>query len=368
MTFACRGILPGLLLAAVTLWARPAAAQGFSADLSAGHLLYEPLGGELETNNVVAQLRFDSTRGAWVYGAAALPMSGADTLWTSAGAGGRLMQRGVRRAAFGADLALDGYLFRDGLTRETGAGATVKALPFVRLTAGDGFVELNGGGRAHTLSLASVQDSRAVVEGGARAGYGRRLQVDTTVRWVHASDGTFPYAGAGLSYDGRRAQAWAQAGRWFGDTLNDVSWGGGVRVGLGARTALWATIQQSGPDPLYWNLGGRSWSVGVTQRLGRLQSIPGGQPTRSADGRTAIRLRVADAPAGPISVGGDFTEWLPMPMQREGDEWILPVSLPPGVYHYAFRAADGGWFVPTSIPGRREDGFGGHNAVLVVSQ
>ena len=366
MTFGCRGILSGLLLAAV--WVHTAGAQGFSVDLSAGHLLYEPLGGELETNNVVAQLRFDSARGAWVYGAAALPMSSADTLWSAAGAGGRLMQPGVRRAAVGADLALDGYLFRDGLTRETGAGATVKALPFVRLAAADAFVELTGGARAHMLSLASVQDRRAVVEGSVRAGYGRRLQVDTTVRWVHASDGTFPYAGAGLSFAGRRVQAWGQAGRWFGETLNDVSWGGGVRTGLGSRTALWATIQQTGPDPLYWNLGGRSWSIGVTQRLGRLPSMPGGQPTHTADGRLAIRLRVADAPAGPISVGGDFTEWLPMPMQREGDEWILPVSLPPGVYHYAFRTADGGWFVPSSTPGRREDGFGGHNAVLVVSQ
>jgi hypothetical protein len=39
----------------------------------------------------------------------------------------------------------------------------------------------------------------------------------------------------------------------------------------------------------------------------------------------------------------------------------------PGVYHYAFVAEDGTWFVPESVPGRQDDGMGGHVAVLVVS-
>jgi len=367
VTWRYRALLQGLLLTAVS--AHAAVAQGLSADLSAGRLLYEPVAGALETNNVLAQLRFDSPRGTWVYGAAALPLSGTDTLWTGVGGGGRLMQAvGTRRTALGVDLAGDAYLFRDGLTRQMGTGATVKAFPFVRLAVAAGFVELTGGWRGHTLSLPSSRDSRAVVEGGVRAGYGRRLQVDSTMRWVRASDGTFPYGGASLGYNGTRTHVWAQVGRYFGSTLDDLSWGGGARVAIGAGTALWATIQESAPDPLYWNLGGRSWSIGLTQRLDRgRSSIPGDPRPVSTHGRVALRLRVADAPEGPISVGGDFTEWLALPMQREGEEWILPVSLPPGVYHYAFRAADGGWFVPASTPGRSDDGFGGHNAVLVVS-
>jgi hypothetical protein len=36
------------------------------------------------------------------------------------------------------------------------------------------------------------------------------------------------------------------------------------------------------------------------------------------------------------------------------------------VYHYAFRSADGEWFVPASMAGRRDDGMGGHVAMLVV--
>ena len=54
-------------------------------------------------------------------------------------------------------------------------------------------------------------------------------------------------------------------------------------------------------------------------------------------------------------------------MRREGDQWVIRIPLAAGVYNYAFRGSDGQWFVPASVPGRRDDGFGGHVAVLVVS-
>jgi hypothetical protein len=53
-------------------------------------------------------------------------------------------------------------------------------------------------------------------------------------------------------------------------------------------------------------------------------------------------------------------------MQREGREWTFRLPLAKGVYNYAFRSARGDWFVPTSTPGRRDDGFGGQVAVMVV--
>jgi hypothetical protein len=46
---------------------------------------------------------------------------------------------------------------------------------------------------------------------------------------------------------------------------------------------------------------------------------------------------------------------------------VVRLSLAPGVYHYAFRSAKGDWFVPVSTAGRRGDGMGGYQAVLVVS-
>ena len=66
------------------------------------------------------------------------------------------------------------------------------------------------------------------------------------------------------------------------------------------------------------------------------------------------------------SVGGDFNQWKPAPMRREGKYWSYTVAASPGVYNYAFVTADGDWFVPEDVPGRRDDGMGGKVAVLVV--
>ena len=68
-----------------------------------------------------------------------------------------------------------------------------------------------------------------------------------------------------------------------------------------------------------------------------------------------------------ILIAGDFNNWRPASMQREGADWIIRLSLTPGVYHYTFRSATGDWFVPASTAGRRDDGMGGYVAVLVVS-
>ena len=65
-------------------------------------------------------------------------------------------------------------------------------------------------------------------------------------------------------------------------------------------------------------------------------------------------------------LAGDFNNWRPVPMQREGREWVIRLPLKAGVYHYAFRSAGGEWFVPASVAGRRDDGMGGQVAMLVV--
>jgi hypothetical protein len=87
---------------------------------------------------------------------------------------------------------------------------------------------------------------------------------------------------------------------------------------------------------------------------------------RPTGGQVTIRLPLEDARDAP-SVAGDFNGWSAVPMQRAGDFWEARLSLAPGVYHYSFVHPDGSWFVPESIPGRGDDGFGGVNAVLVVT-
>ena len=188
------------------------------------------------------------------------------------------------------------------------------------------------------------------------------------VRWVRATEGVFPFVGASIAYSGSSPlSVWGRAGKWVGNAaLTNASWGVGASVAIGSRSNLWASTQQDAPDPLYWNAQRRSWAVGVTRRLSRspapLLPVPSTQ-----SGGVLIRIAATDAPDGDISIAGSFNNWQPQPMQREAGYWIIRLPLAAGVYQYSFRSASGEWFVPASTPGRRDDGMGGHDAVLVVS-
>ena len=343
-------------------------AQGWSADVSAGRVVYDPVSATVGTNNVIGSLRYDAARDAWVYGAGAVPTGENGTFWIAAGTGGRLMfpAQDVRGPSFGADVAAHAYSFRDRVVDLAGAGGELEAMPFARLAYGAGFIEGRGGWRGHTLSFAGIRENRRVFETGARGGYGTMLRVEGDARWVHASEGTYPFVGATVMYVGSRVDVWGQTGKWLADDLSEREWAVGSGVSLGARTSVWGSVRQEAPDPLYWNASRRSWSVGLTRRLGRVPPPLVPLP-RSQAGTVVVRLAAADAPAGDVSIAGDFNNWQPTPMQREGEEWVVRLTLAPGVYHYAFRSGSNDWFVPSSVPGRRDDGMGGYLAVLVVS-
>jgi hypothetical protein len=137
---------------------------------------------------------------------------------------------------------------------------------------------------------------------------------------------------------------------------------------------IWLRVQQEAPDPLYWTTTRRTWSIGLTRRLGRASARSSDFPRlsqsvggESKNGSVTLRLSVTDAPTGEVAIAGDFSEWRPIPMVREGEQWVVHLSLAPGVYHYAFRSGTGEWFMPPSTPGARDDGMGGRLAVLVVS-
>lgn len=351
--------------AVLALGAPEALGQGWTADVSAGRLVFDPVAASVPTNNLIGALRYEGRRNSWVYGAVAVPLRGEDLLWGSGGAGGRL-QRAGRRVATGIDVAGHGFSFRDRLSDRDGSGATLGAVPFVRTSVGLAYVEGRGGWHGQTLSSAGERISRGVVELGVRAGYGGDVRIEGDWRSVHAAEGTYPFAGVTLLYERSPVQLWGQAGRWFADTLDDAAWAVGATVSVAARSSVWVSLRQEAPDPLYWNSPRRSWTIGFSQRLGRLSSPLVPLP-RSAGGDVIVRLRASDAPPGAISIAGDFNGWRPVPMHREGQEWTVRLRLTPGVYHYAFTSDGGQWFVPSSAPGRRDDGMGGHVAVLLVS-
>lgn len=344
------------------------AAQGWSIDVSAGRTVYDPLAATLGTNSLIGTVQHEGRRSTWVYGSAAAPAGEGGTFWTAAGAGGRLMRTpGDGPVTVGANLGGHGFWFRDRVVSLSGTGGTLEALPFVHAAFGDAFVEGSGGWRGHTLAFAGVRENRGVFETGLRGGvsYMGGLHVEGNARWVHAAEGTYPVAAATVAWGAPRGGVWVRAGKWLAADVTDHLWGVGGALNLGTGTSVWAAIRREGPDPLYWNLPRRSWSVGLTRRLGRRPSPVLPLP-QAQNGVITVRLPARDAPAGPISIAGDFNNWQPAPMVREGDAWVARLSLAPGVYHYAFRTAEGEWFVPPSTAGRRDDGMGGHQAVLVV--
>jgi hypothetical protein len=347
---------------------REAHGQSWAVDLSAGRINY-PLATDVGTAHVMGTLRYDPTPWAWLYGAGALPMRAGDPFWTSAGAGGRWMPARWRHreTSVGVDYAAEGFLFRDRLVPQSGSGASLDALPFVRLTAGRGQVDLRAGWRGYALSQSDTRDRRGVIETGARLAYGTATQFEAETRLVHADGTTYPFVGAALAsgIGSLPVQVRLQAGRWLSDFASPTAWSAGLTVPLGRRAALWAAVRQDAPDPLYWNAPRRSWSVGVTRRLGR--GLRSALPQSATAGTVTIRVEVREAAGDTLSIAGDFSNWRPMPMRREGDAWVVRLPLAPGVYHYAFRSHSGEWFVPASVAGRRDDGFGGHIAILVVS-
>jgi AMP-activated protein kinase-like protein len=345
------------------------AAQGVALDVSAGQIVYEPASAAVATNNAAATLRYDSPRGVWLYGTAALPFDGNDSRWGDVGVGDRFLHpvASGRRVSIGADIGVHGFAFRDAVVGQSGNGAFVDAMPFVQIPVGLAAFEAGAGWRGETLSYAGVVDRRHVFESRAHATYGSLWIVEGNARLVHAAEGSYPFFGGGLRYSGTPVQVWLQTGKWFSTTLSDTAWAAGIDVRLTGQLALWSSVRQDAPDPLYWNVPRRNWSVGITHRFGGRSRQTSVTAPQADPGGVLIHLSAADVDGAAVSVAGDFNGWRPVAMQREGREWLIRLPLAPGVYHYAFRSDRGQWFVPASVPNRRDDGMGGYVAVLVVS-
>ena len=359
-----------LVLSCCAVLIEPSAAyaQVWALDLSGGRTVYDPVAVNLGTNNLVGTLRYDSRHGVWVYGTGAVPLGDSAHFWDGVGVGGRLIRSSLRpHLSVGADAGAHGFMFRDATVEQTGHGGILEAIPFVNVATGAASVEFRGGWRGQSLSFQGATEARRVFETGIRAAYDAAVGIRGDLRWVHATEGVFPFVGASVAYaSASPVGVWASAGKWLGNGLTNKSWGLGTSIAINDRSTIWFSAQQDAPDPLYWNAQRRSWSIGVTRQLTR-SPAPLVLASASPSEGVLIRVRASDAPAGDVFIAGSFNNWQPQPMQREGADWIIRLPLAPGVYHYGFRSSSGEWFVPASTPGRRDDGMGGHEAVLVVS-
>lgn len=84
-----------------------------------------------------------------------------------------------------------------------------------------------------------------------------------------------------------------------------------------------------------------------------------------AEGGAEMELRVEAHDTLAVEVAADFSQWKPLPMVREGDEWVVRVMLPPGKYRIGVRANLGPWRSPRNLARVRDD-FGGESGLIVI--
>jgi hypothetical protein len=356
----------GLASAALALFLTPGSggAQGWAADAAVGRYTQPSLPGGVGSTGAALGVRYEGDR--WLYATAGLPFDTAGATWGAAGAGARF-SRPWRGLTLGIDADAQGFGYHDPIADQTGSGITLEAMPLAGIGVGQVALELRSGVQHYTASFGGQTLSRTLHASDLRASVGDdRLRGTAEGRFVRAPEADYPYLGGGVEGTHGRASFSAFAGAWLHDSIDSPVWGGTARWRVLPRTELYAQVQQETDDPLYRNAPRRSWSLGVTRRFGRppppAAAPPG--PQRTPAGVT-FRLPASASSAAP-AVGGDFNGWRPAPMRREGDDWVLTLPLASGVYRYAYRGADGAWFVPEGTEGRADDGFGGVNAVLIV--
>ncbi len=84
-----------------------------------------------------------------------------------------------------------------------------------------------------------------------------------------------------------------------------------------------------------------------------------------AGGGGELVVRVLAAESMLVEVAGDFSEWEPLPMEREGSFWVARARLRPGKHRVAVRVNLGEWRAPRNLARVRDD-YGGEAGLVVV--
>lgn len=357
--------------------AAPAAAQQWLGQVQGGQLSYET-GPEGTSTNLGVGVRYhapDASLGL----SAGVPTADTDPYWVALDAYRRIGTGGALR--FGADLGGSAFGYRlesdeqswlPSLSDEAAAsgwGVSARALPFIGFAAGPLRPELRSGGVWYRSDLDGASFDRSVWLTEADIGYDAFYPLALWLEGTHvrASEAAYSYAGVAASYTLGGVIVRGAVGHWLDDELTGTPWSVDAALPLSERLSVSLGAAHETVDPVYATPARTLWGIGVSYvfagRSARAAPLP--VPDAYEDGRATIALRASESDGRP-GIAGDFNDWQPEPMTRDGDRWIHSVALEPGVYNYAFVDADGDWFVPEDTPGRRADGMGGHVAVLVV--
>ena len=370
----------------LVLHAAPARAQELRASARFGRIAFDGApAGNAGASSLALGLGWTAPRER-LTASAAIPVEGGGPAWAALGGWKRLETRGQAGALL--DLGAHGFVQRQ-VQSEPGPGGPLpgplgSTIPFENQRFGigagaeamagawfgigrGGRVELRAGGAAQRSQLGDAVSDRALPSADLRLSLGALpfTLVGEMRGWL--DDGaTLAHGGATLQYAAGPVLLWGAAGAWVSGGVDGADWSAGGSLMVNHLIEINAGGRGNSFDPLYRSTTATSVWAGFSVRLGGTSLALAPVPARYVDGRATIRIDARQVDGVP-SIAGDFTNWKPVPMQRQGASWIWAGLLPPGVYHYAFVTEDGTWFVPASVPGRKDDGMGGHVAVLVVS-
>jgi hypothetical protein len=371
-----------LITAALALWSAPVAAQQWSVEAHAGRIRSALDPGAPQSETFMVGLRYDAPFTAFRI-STGIPTESTQPLWAAVGAAKRLALRSGNIAG-GLDVSGHAFLLHDRVdrTREVPGlfGQSLEALPGLSGHAVAGqFMPVIGyeterfqvHGRAgvshYSGKFGEQTRDRTVKVADAEVLFAPAASVTITpaVRHFIAEEDNYTYAGVSAGFVRGRAGVWGTIGHWLATENQRTPWAIGASAKLHDRATLHASVRNDALDPLYLNPPQTAWSLGMSVQLTRPVTALAPVPASYVNGRATIRLSVSQSNAAP-RIAGDFNAWKPQPMQRSGDHWTFSVAVAPGVYNYAFVNARGDWFVPEKHPGRKDDGMGGHVAVLVV--
>lgn len=373
------------ILFATMVSASPLAAQQWSVDVQAGRIRSALDPNAPQAESVVLGLRYDDVLTAFRI-SGGVPTSTEEPLWGAVSGARRVVGRAGDFFG-GVDLGGNAFVVHDrneqtrtipgrGIfepptverVSSSGTAFAVQALPVLGYENARAQAFVRGGVSLYRSSFGEQTHDRTVRLGEAQLLYSLTpaLAVIPSVRHYRADEGNYTFAGATAMVTAGVTTLWAAAGRMSG-VLEQNSWGAGASVRVHDRASINLSVREDPSDPLYLTPPQRAWSAGVSLRVGG-GSIPVAPvPARYENGKATIRLPSAQARTQP-RIAGDFTKWKPVAMQRSGNDWVYTTTLEPGVYNFAFVDDKGEWFVPEKYPGRKDDGMGGHVAVVVVQQ
>ncbi len=168
------------------------------------------------------------------------------------------------------------------------------------------------------------------------------------------------------------AVSWAQRRALDVSNANVIAVSTSGILQLTERVALTASYGRQLMDPLRGLPEADLASASLRVSLGRKPlpvmarseiAIATVDPMPGGGGELVVQVFAADTML--VEVAGDFSNWQPLPLVREGGLLVARVRLPPGKHRVAVRVNLGEWRAPRNLARVRDD-YGGEAGIVVI--